>query len=329
MMLRKSFCLFLAALFLFAALAASAIADGMAGGAAHKKTPPVKTKRAKPAAGALISKLLEEKNAKFNQYSIVYGSGGLKVTGKLIVPEGAGKGTKKYPAVVFNHGGVDGIPGPLVTRSRQLAEAGYVVLAPSYRGEGGSEGEVEVAAGEVDDALNAVVVLRGLRYVDTKRIAMVGASHGGIITLLAVERDRSLAAAVCAYGVTNTFTWYKYLVDNGFDVSDPLSIKVYGKGPEDKPAAFRRRAPALDAALIKTPLLLLYGEKDTTVPPSQGNELAAALDADNISYSFHVIPEVGHGFLFFMDPARRSETEIRHSSEAWNFLLEFLAAHTR
>lgn len=279
--------------------------------------------------GELVAGPLDEFDQKKIQYSITYKSGGLKVNGKLIVPSDAvaDKSAMKrlFPAVVFNHGGVDGIPKPLLTRAGQLAEAGYIVLAPSYRGEDGSEGEIEVAAGEVDDVLNAVKVLRGLRYVDPKRIAMIGVSHGGIITLLAIERDSSLAAAVCAYGVTNTFTWYKYLVDNGFDVSDPLSVKTYGKGPEDRPEAFRKRAPALDnTKLIKTPLLLLYGEKDTIVPPSQGLEMAAALDKNNIPYEMNIIPDAGHGFLFFMDPARRSELEIGRSTEAWEITLKFL-----
>lgn len=279
--------------------------------------------------GELVSSSLDSVSDNVVQFSITYKSGGLKVKGKLFEPKNAVCNKKnpkgEFPAIVFNHGGVDGIPKPFVTRCRQLAEAGYFVIAPSYRGEDGSEGEIEVAAGEVDDALNAVAVLRGLRYVDPKRIAMIGVSHGGIITLLAIERDSSLAAAVCAYGVTNTFTWYKYLVDNGFDVSDPLSVKTYGKGPEDRPEAFRKRAPALDnTKLIKTPLLLLYGEKDTTVPPSQGLEMAAALDKNSIPYEMHVIPDAGHGFLFFMDPARRSELEIRRSTEAWEITLKFL-----
>jgi len=278
--------------------------------------------------GTIVSIQIEDKNSDFTEWGITYISTGLKVKGLLYEPAEESKpGGRRRAGVVFNHGGVDGIPGPVKDRCRELARLGYVVLAPSYRGEDGSEGEIEVAAGEVDDALNAVRILRGMPGVDATRIAMIGASHGGIITLLAIQRDPSISAAVCAYGVTNTFTWYKYLVDNGFDVSDPLSVKVYGKGPKDKPVAFRKRAPALDAQLIKTPLLLLYGEKDTIVPPSQGRELAAALDKARTPCSLHVIPDVGHGLLFFKDPARRSDLEIKRTAEAWKLVLDFLGRH--
>ncbi|MFA6451400.1 MAG: alpha/beta fold hydrolase [bacterium] len=280
--------------------------------------------------GTVLSRKTIESNNKWSVFSVVYLSDGLKVRGKLIVPKSkTAKKNKSLPAVVFNHGGVDGIPAPLLKRGKQLAGDGYVVFAPSYRGEDGSEGAIEVAAGEVNDALNAVKVLRTMPEVDPKRIAMLGASHGGIITLLSIERDPSLAAAVCAYGVTNTFTWYKYLVDSGFDVHDDLSQRVYGNGPEDKPEAFRSRAPALDAHLISAPLLLLYGEKDATVPPSQGKELAAALDRHGIPYELRIIPDAGHGFLFFMDPVKRSALEIRRSNEAWSAVAGFLNKHLK
>ncbi len=276
--------------------------------------------------GTIVTKRIRERTGKYRMWSIAYMSEGMRVRGILIEPVSGGV-EKRRPAVVFNHGGVDGIPSPLLKRGKELVEEGYVVFAPSYRGEDGSDGEVEVAAGEVDDVLNAVKMLRAMPGVDADRISMIGASHGGIITLLAIERENSLAAAVCAYGVANTYTWYGHLVENGFDVSDPLSIKVYGKGPEDKPEAFRSRAPALDASSINTPLLLLYGEKDTTVPVSQGSEMAAALEAGKKRYKFRVIPDVGHGFLFFTDPARRSTLEIKRSSEAWAMVKSFLKEH--
>lgn len=273
--------------------------------------------------GKVVSIKILDKKEKYNEWEITYMSGGLKVKGFVYDPVGAGGA--KLPGIVFNHGGVGGVPGPAKERCRELAGLGYVVIAPSYRGEDGSEGEIEVADGEVDDAMNAVKVLRNMNSVDGDRIAMIGTSHGGIITLIAIERDHSLAAAICAYGVTNTYTWYKYLVDNGFDVSDALSVKVYGKGPEDKPEAFRSRAPALDAELIKTPLMLLYGEEDTIVPPSQAREMAEALDEHKIPYEMHIVPDVGHGLLFFKDPARRSATEIARTAEVWAKVLGFLS----
>ncbi len=268
------------------------------------------------------------------EYEVTYMSDGLKVKGFLYLPtkKYAGKSTtaknvRKSPAIIFAHGGVGGVPSPLKRRARELAARGYVVFAPSYRGEDGSDGEIEVAAGEVNDVLNAAKYVRALPVTDPRRVALIGASHGGIITLLAIQRDDSFRAAVCAYGVTDTFTWYQYLIDSGHDVTDPLSRKVYGDGPSDKPAAFRNRAPALDAGLVRTPLLLIYGEKDITVPPSQGREMSNALKSAARPHEFFIVPSVGHGFLFFLDPSKHTAEEMKNASDAWRKVVSFVDAH--
>lgn len=272
--------------------------------------------------GTLAAKpAVAEKNADVVVYDIVYWSGGLKVKGKLF--ESVKKSKKKLPGVVFNHGGVGGVPNPTVARCKELAKHGYVAIAPSYRGEDGSEGEIEVAAGEVDDVINAVSVLRAWPGVDAGRIGMAGTSHGGIITLLAIER-MDLRAAVCAYGVTNTTTWYKYLVDNGFDVGDPLSVKVYGKGPSDKPDAFSSRSPVLHVDRIKTPLLLMYGELDKTVPVSQGVEMADAMKAARKKYEMEIVKGGEHGFLFTNNPNKHTKEQIARADKAWGRLVGFL-----
>ena len=91
--------------------------------------------------GALVGKpRLVEKTKTVAVYDITYWSTGLKVKGMLFENRTAGK--KKLPGVVFNHGGVDGIPNLMKQRCKELAARGYHVLAPSYRGEDGSEGEV-------------------------------------------------------------------------------------------------------------------------------------------------------------------------------------------
>lgn len=301
------------------------------GGLLEVKTQDFRTgSSANQTGGTIVSVSLSEKGEGWTQWDVTYMSTGLRVNGILFMPSGAREKAETaggLPGIVFNHGGVGGVPGPTIERCRELALLDYIVIAPSYRGEDGSEGEIEVAAGEVDDALNAAAVLRSLPEADPDSVAMMGTSHGGIITLLAIQRDHSFAAAVCAYGVTNTFTWYKYLVDNGFDVSDPLSVKVYGRGPDDKPEAFRKRAPALYAHLIETPVLLLYGEEDSIVPPAQAEEMAAAMDEAGKDYELHIFPGLGHGLLFYMDPGRHSDEELEGAAMAWNLALGFLEKH--
>lgn len=275
--------------------------------------------------GSVVSITARKKTAVMTEYDVAYMSGGLRVKGKLFVPAAAASGAK-LPGVVFNHGGVNGVTWTTEARCEELAGDGYVTFAPSYRGEDGSEGEIEVAAGEVDDALNAAALLAGLPYVDPGRIGMAGTSHGALITLLAATRTDKIKAAVAAYGVTNAVSWYKYLVANGFDVSDPLSRKVYGNGPEDRPEAFRVRSPALIADKIRAPVLLLYGKNDKTVPPSQGEEMAKALKKHGKEHTIKVYPAIGHGFLFYLNASKHTAEEMKHANAAWAELKKFLAS---
>jgi len=166
------------------------------------------------------------------QSEVSYPSGELTVRGFLFVPPGEGAG----PAVVFNHGGVSGVSEDMKRRSRDLARLGYVVLAPTYRGEGGSDGVVEVAAGEVDDVLAGAQILARHPRVDPRRIAIAGSSHGALISVLAVAREpKRFGCVAAACGVMDVVSWYHYLVENDFDVSDSLSVAVYVSGPEYNP----------------------------------------------------------------------------------------------
>ena len=234
----------------------------------------------------IVEKKLADKGKTVRVYRVTYKSGGLKVRG-LMFENRAKKG--KLPGIVFNHGGVDGIPEVFKNRCRELAAAARV--------------------------------LQQWPGVDPSRIAMAGTSHGGIITLLAAQR-MDLRAAVVFYGVSNTFTWYQYLIDSGQDVTDPLSRQVYGYGPKDKPEAFRSRAPALDAALTRAPVLLVYGEKDNTVPLSQGREMADALKKAGKTHELKVISGAGHGFLF-RNSSKSSAEDRARAAEGWNAMLAF------
>ena len=67
-------------------------------------------------------------------------------------------------------------------------------------------------------------------------------------------------------------------VDYDLDVSDSLSVAVYGRGPEDRPEAFRSRSAVRVADRLNMPVLLQQGMKDRIVPPDQVWRLSAALE---------------------------------------------------
>jgi dipeptidyl aminopeptidase/acylaminoacyl peptidase len=259
------------------------------------------------------------------QLDVSYPSDDLTVRGFLFLPAGSGR----HPAVVFNHGGVSGVSGDMKRRSRNLAELGYVVLAPAYRGEGGSEGVVEVARGEVDDVLAGARVLAGHERVDPARMAVTGSSHGALISILAAAREpETFRCVVEACGVMDVVTWYAYLVENDFDVSDSLSVAVYGHGPEDKPEAFRIRQAIGVADRIKIPVLIQQGAMDRTVPPEQARMFAETLEGlGHEDVSLKEYPLLGHAFWFWNDLRYHTEEEVAQAELAWDDFTEFLGRH--
>lgn len=261
------------------------------------------------------------------QSEVAYPSGDLTVRGFLFLPPGSGR----HPAVVLNHGGVSGVSADMKRRGRDLARLGYVVLEPAYRGEGGSEGRIEVAAGEVQDVLAAAAILARHPRVRADRMAVAGSSHGALVSVLAVAREpERFRCLVEACGVMDVVAWYDYLVENDFDVSDSLSVAVYGHGPEDKPEAFRSRRAVSVAGEIRVPVLIQQGARDRTVPPPQARLFETALrDAGNPAVTLLEYPGLGHAFWFWSDPRYHTPEEIAEAGRAWKDFTAFLAEHLK
>jgi dienelactone hydrolase len=154
---------------------------------------------------------------------IFYVSGNLRIQAYLYTPDGDGP----FPAVIYNHGTRDGrerAPFPFPHVGKMLARAGYAVLIPERRGYGKSDGEIwrqEVGndqsrliprlQAETDDVLAGIDYLRGLSYVDTKRLAVMGWSFGGVVTMLATARSTAFLAAVDQAGGALTWDGNSYM----------------------------------------------------------------------------------------------------------------------
>jgi len=262
------------------------------------------------------------------EQAITYLSGSLKIKARVFFPAGDGP----FPAVLFNHGGVDGLTEGTLDRCRELAVAGYVVFASSYRGEDGSDGTVEIAKGEVDDVLAGLEWLRKEPKVDPNRIAAVGTSHGALVSLLAASRTDRLKALVFAYGIADIYTWFDYLKATNQLGKDELTRRTYGNGPKDRPESFRiRHGLAVLEKLPKTiPVLILQGLKDTTVPPAQAQALALGLKSQGQPYTLKLYPNSAHGFIISRKTLQKQgekSAAYLESLQAWAALLGFLKAN--
>lgn len=255
-------------------------------------------------------------------YQWVYPSDGLKVKGLLFLPVSK----QPLPLVIFNHDGTSGISKEHKMASARLAKQGYAVFSPSYRGEDGSQGLIEVAGGEVKDVLNVVPLLAQVKAIDSTRLAFIGASHGALISVLAAAEHPEVDAVVEAYGVMDIYAWYEYLKSQGKLGHDAITERAYGKGPQDKPQNFAARYALSRVPRLNAPVLILQGAKDDFVPPDQARRLKAEMEKNGKNVTMKIYPNCLHGFLVYVpylkkgvEPEERTETDV-----AWRDMLAFL-----
>jgi carboxymethylenebutenolidase len=151
---------------------------------------------------------------------ISFKSGDLELKGFLWKPSGDGP----FPALLWNHGS-DKSPGSVETVAPYFVTKGFIFFVPHRRGQGRSPGpyimdELNQAASssrrsrllvkfheaQFQDQLAALAYLQTLLYVDKNRIAVMGASFGGIQTMLAVERGPGYRVAVNCSGAAETWS---------------------------------------------------------------------------------------------------------------------------
>lgn len=141
------------------------------------------------------------------------------------------------PALVYLHGNFELEAGSF-DAVQPFVDAGFVVLLPTYRGEQGNPGRLELLFGEVEDAAAAVRFLAARPGVDVARVHAIGHSVGGAIAaLLSVWPDLPLATTASVGGiyVPETFVrWTRMRGNRGlvrFDVGDREELELRVLGP--------------------------------------------------------------------------------------------------
>jgi dipeptidyl aminopeptidase/acylaminoacyl peptidase len=199
---------------------------------------------------------------------------GQQVPAYLFVPKGLDR-SRRHPAIIWVHG--DGITqnfdGWHVRRDyavyysvhQYLLQRGYVVLAVDYRGSIGygkawRQGHYRDLGGrDYQDIAAGVGYLKGLGYVDDKRVGIWGLSYGGYMALQALTVTPELfRCAIDVAGVEDWRDWFR----------DPDGPWVRGRlgRPEENPDLYERTSPIHMIDRIVRPLLVMHGTADVNVP---------------------------------------------------------------
>jgi acetyl esterase/lipase len=219
---------------------------------------------------------------------------GLEIAAVLTLPKGGGK---NLPLIVMPHG------GPFARDTEEwdwwtqfLADRGYAVVQPNYRGSSGygtpftRRGEGQWGLAMQDDLNDAVKALAERGVADPKRACIVGASYGGYAAMRAAERDPGLFRCAVSYaGVSDLKAMVRY--DSRFLYSGVRSDWMRKQAPD-----LAAVSPINAVPRFSTPLLMVHGAKDRVVPVKQSRGLAQKLKAAGKPATYIEQPEADHHF---------------------------------
>ena len=226
---------------------------------------------------------------------------GLTIHGYLTLP--LGREAKGLPLIVMPHGGPFGVRdrGDYDPQVQLLANRGYAVLQPNYRGSESYGREFEEKADgqwgramqdDLDDGMDWLVK-QGI--ADSKRVCIVGGSYGGYAALWGATRnpERYRCAASFA-GVSDLTRQLRY--SRNFFVNRKSARKWQDRVRGDSKFKIADVSPLEHVERLRIPVLLTHGEEDQTVPLKQSSLYAKALEKAGKPHEFHVYAGEGHGF---------------------------------
>jgi dipeptidyl aminopeptidase/acylaminoacyl peptidase len=200
---------------------------------------------------------------------------GLKHCGIVTYPINYEKG-KKYPLVLVIHGGPNSASVEQFSRFPQiLANEGYFVFEPNYRGSDNLGAEYKLAivedagAGPGRDVMAGLEKLKATGLIDNDKIGVSGWSYGGYMTVWLAGHYGGWKAAVAGAAVTDWMDQYN-LTDSNVGRAGAI-----GGSPwvEDNMKKYIAQSPITAAKNIKAPTLILANTGDPRVPITQSYKL--------------------------------------------------------
>ena len=187
----------------------------------------------------------------------------------LLLPANYREGTR-YPLVVYpypitprsDNVNVFGVTGPGVENMQLLATRGFAVLAP------------DVAPFDWTDEMRQLtsIILAGVDRVvalgiaDSTRLGIMGQSWGGYTALAVITQTQRFAAAVMRGGYGDLVAETGILQPSGFAYGVQLQELKFGGTLWQRREVYLKNSPIYQFDHVRTPLLIIHGEGETTVP---------------------------------------------------------------
>ncbi len=225
---------------------------------------------------------------------------GARIHNMLVLPPNFDD-TKKYPLIVFMHGGPHNMWKDaffLRWNYHFLASPGYVVLMTNYTGSTGfgekfadaiNRDVLRGPANEINEAADEAI--RRYPFIDGTRQAAGGASYGGYLANWMQATTTRYRALFNHAGLTNNESMWG-TTDGGF-----FWERRYGSPVWEGGGQWQAQNPFRYAANFKTPMLITHGEWDFRVPIGQAFEIYKLLSRQRVPTRLVVFPDENHWIL--------------------------------
>ena len=230
---------------------------------------------------------------------------------------------KKYPLIVFPHGGVHADFTTYYTHIvRELVAQGYIIVAAEYRGSTGygmsHYEKIDYGGLETEDVYaSRNYMIENYDIVDKKRIGIIGWSHGGLIALFNIfDHPNDYQAAYAGVPVSDLIARMGYK-DQDYRNLYEADFHI-GESAETNVEEYRKRSPAWNTHKMKdTPLLIHTNTNDADVNVLEVEHLIKSLKADNKKFEYKIYEDIPGGHSFNRTDTKMAQ-EIR--VEIYKFL---------
>ena len=226
---------------------------------------------------------------------------GITVPGYLTLPRD--RAASKLALIVLPHGGpasadVMGFDW----RAQALAEQGYAVLQPNFRGSALNYPFEAAGFGEwgrkmQTDLSDGVRYLAAQGIVDPKRVCIVGASYGGYAALAGITLDPGVyRCAVSVAGISDLKRMFRWSSDPS-RTSDNQTQRFWDRYmglADSSDPKMKDISPIEHVAAVSVPVLLIHGRDDTVVPYEQSQVMADALKRAGKAVQFVTLDREDH-----------------------------------
>jgi dipeptidyl aminopeptidase/acylaminoacyl peptidase len=205
------------------------------------------------------------------------------------------RGRRPHPMIVSPHGGPQSASSDeFLPHLQLLLERGYAVLQPNFRGSTGYGREFvarivnDWGDGPMADIMAGVDWCVSQGIADEKRLGVYGASYGGYMTSWLIGHTRRFRAAVAQCAVTDQVSMY------GTTDIPTFLTRCLGGSPSEEYKRYWQQSPVAHVPSIRTPTLIITGEADERVHPTQSWELYRQLKAAGVRTELVLYPREPH-----------------------------------